>query len=193
MEISRVKFNELSFNEVPARSLIEAAATGAMTGLKIAAGLATVVLAFVGIIAMLNGILSGVGGWFGYGGISLQGIFGYILAPLAWMMGVDWQDATLAGSLIGQKLVVNEFVAYINFAPYLVETNALSGKTIAIISFALCGFANVGSIGVVVGTFSAVAPERTSEIARLGVRALIAATLSNLMSATIAGFFIGIG
>ncbi|QFS60794.1 hypothetical protein GAY20_11255 [Pantoea dispersa] len=90
-------------------------------------------------------------------------------------------------------MVVNEFVAYISFSPYLHQTGALDGKTIAIVSFALCGFANFGSIGVVVAAFSAVAPERTPEIARLGLRALIAATLSNLMSATIAGFFIGLG
>lgn len=192
-EASAVAFTDLSFSETPARSLIEAAAAGAITGLKIAAGLGTVVLAFVAIIAMVNGILGGIGGWFGYGQFSLQGIFGFVLAPLAWLMGVDWHHAALAGSLIGEKLAVNEFVAYLSFSPYLQDSGALDNKTVAIISFALCGFANFGSIGVVVGAFSAVAPERTSEIARLGMRALLAATLSNLMSATIAGFFIGIG
>lgn len=192
-EASAVAFTDLSFSETPARSLIEAAAAGAITGLKIAAGLGTVVLAFVAIIAMVNGILGGIGGWFGYGQFSLQGVFGFVLAPLAWLMGVDWHHAALAGSLIGEKLAVNEFVAYLSFSPYLQDSGALDNKTVAIISFALCGFANFGSIGVVVGAFSAVAPERTSEIARLGMRALLAATLSNLMSATIAGFFIGIG
>lgn len=192
-EASAVAFTDLSFSETPARSLIEAAAAGAITGLKIAAGLGTVVLAFVAIIAMVNGILGGIGGWFGYGQFSLQGVFGFVLAPLAWLMGVDWHHAALAGSLIGEKLAVNEFVAYLSFSPYLQDSGALDNKTVAIISFALCGFANFGSIGVVVGAFSAVAPERTSEIARLGMRALLAATLSNLMSATIAGFFIAIG
>jgi len=192
-EASAVAFTDLSFSETPARSLIEAAAAGAITGLKIAAGLGTVVLAFVAFIAMVNGILGGIGGWFGYGQFSLQGVFGFVLAPLAWLMGVDWHHAALAGSLIGEKLAVNEFVAYLSFSPYLQDSGALDNKTVAIISFALCGFANFGSIGVVVGAFSAVAPERTSEIARLGMRALLAATLSNLMSATIAGFFIGIG
>lgn len=192
-EASAVAFTDLSFSETPARSLIEAAAAGAITGLKIAAGLGTVVLAFVAIIAMVKGILGGIGGWFGYGQFSLQGVFGFVLAPLAWLMGVDWHHAALAGSLIGEKLAVNEFVAYLSFSPYLQDSGALDNKTVAIISFALCGFANFGSIGVVVGAFSAVAPERTSEIARLGMRALLAATLSNLMSATIAGFFIGIG
>ncbi|EFY8755028.1 NupC/NupG family nucleoside CNT transporter [Shigella boydii] len=190
-ESSQVSFNNLSFTETPPKSIIEAAATGAMTGLKIAAGVATVVMA-VAIIALINGIISGVGGWFGFAHASLESILGYLLAPLAWVMGVDWSDANLAGSLIGQKLAINEFVAYLNFSPYLQTGGTLDAKTVAIISFALCGFANFGSIGVVVGAFSAVAPHRAPEIAQLGLRALAAATLSNLMSATIAGFFIGL-
>ncbi|HCH38700.1 MULTISPECIES: NupC/NupG family nucleoside CNT transporter [Leclercia] len=191
-EASQVTFDNLSFSDTPPKSIIEAAATGAMTGLKIAAGVATVVMAFVAIIALLNGMLGGIGGWLGIESLSLEGLFGYALAPLAWLMGVEWQDATLAGSLIGQKLAINEFVAYLNFSPYLQTAGQLDVKTIAIISFALCGFANFGSIGVVVGAFSAVSPQRAPEIAQLGVRALVAATLSNLMSATIAGFFIGL-
>ncbi|EPB1968046.1 NupC/NupG family nucleoside CNT transporter [Escherichia coli] len=187
-ESSQVSFNNLSFTETPPKSIIEAAATGAMTGLKIAAGVATVVMAFVAIIALINGIIGGVGGWFGFEHASLESILGYLLAPLA----VDWSDANLAGSLIGQKLAINEFVAYLNFSPYLQTGGTLDAKTVAIISFALCGFANFGSIGVVVGAFSAVAPHRAPEIAQLGLRALAAATLSNLMSATIAGFFIGL-
>lgn len=112
--------------------------------------------------------------------------------PVGMDYGVDWSDANLAGSLIGQKLAINEFVAYLNFSPYLQTSGTLDVKTIAIISFALCGFANFGSIGVVVGAFSAISPKRAPEIAQLGLRALAAATLSNLMSATIAGFFIGL-
>lgn len=191
-EASQVSFDNLSFTETPPKSIIEAAASGAMTGLKIAAGVATVVMAFVAIIAMINGIIGGIGGWFDFGGATLEGIFGYALAPLAWLMGVDWSDAHLAGSLIGQKLAINEFVAYLHFSPWLQTAGQLDVKTIAIISFALCGFANFGSIGVVVGAFSAVSPRRAPEIAQLGLRALAAATLSNLMSATIAGFFIGL-
>ena len=180
-EPSQVTFENLSFSETPPKSFIEAAASGAMTGLKIAAG-----------VALINGIIGGIGGWFGFANASLESIFGYVLAPLAWIMGVDWSDANLAGSLIGQKLAINEFVAYLNFSPYLQTSGTLDVKTIAIISFALCGFANFGSIGVVVGAFSAISPKRAPEIAQLGLRALAAATLSNLMSATIAGFFIGL-
>ena len=191
-ESSQESFNNLSFTETPPKSIIEAAATGAMTGLKIAAGVATVVMAFVAIIALINGIIGGVGGWFGFEHASLESILGYLLDPLACVMGVDWSDANRSGSLIGQKLAINEFVAYLNFSPYLQTGGTLDAKTVAIISFALCGFANFGSIGVVVGAFSAVAPHRAPEIAQLGLRALAAATLSNLMSATIAGFFIGL-
>lgn len=190
-ESSQVTFDNLSFIETPPKSLIEAVASGAMTGTKIAVGVATVVMAFVAIIALINGIIGGVGDWFGFGDATLQSLLGYLLAPLAWLMGVDWSDATLAGSLIGQKLAINEFVAYLSFSPYLQAAGTLDVKTIAIVSFALCGFANFGSIGVVVGAFSAIAPQRASEIAQLGMRALAAATLSNLMSATIAGLFIG--
>ena len=191
-EESKVTFENLSFTDTPPKSVIEAVASGAMTGLKIAVGVATVVMTFVAIIALINGIIGGIGGWFGYGNITLEGIFGWILAPLAWIMGVDWADASLAGSLIGQKLAINEFVAYLNLSPYLQPGSTLDVKTTAIISFALCGFANFGSIGVVVGAFSAISPQRAPEIAQLGMRALAAATLSNLMRATIAGFFIGL-
>ena len=191
-EESKVTFENLSFTDTPPKSVIEAVASGAMTGLKIAVGVATVVMTFVAIIALINGIIGGIGGWFGYGNITLEGIFGWILAPLAWIMGVDWADASLAGSLIGQKLAINEFVAYLNLSPYLQPGSTLDVKTTAIISFALCGFANFGSIGVVVGAFSAISPQRAPEIAQLGMRALAAATLSTLMSAPIAGFFSGL-
>lgn len=193
-EASQVEFSQMSFSEKRPASVIEAAASGAMLGLKIAVGVATVVMAFVALIALINGIVGGVGGLFGWSGVSLESLLGYIFSPLAYIMGVSWDNSALAGGLIGQKLAINEFVAYVNFSPYLKDAaGVLDPKTIAVISFALCGFANFGSIAVVVGAFSAVAPERASDIARLGLRALLAATLSNLMSATIAGLFIGLG
>ncbi|KAA0262416.1 NupC/NupG family nucleoside CNT transporter [Hafnia alvei] len=193
-EESQVEFSQMSFSDKRPASVIEAAASGAMLGLKIAVGVATVVMAFVALIALINGIIGGIGGLFGWSGVSLESLLGYIFSPLAYIMGVSWDNSALAGGLIGQKLAINEFVAYVNFSPYLKDAaGALDSKTIAVISFALCGFANFGSIAVVVGAFSAVAPERASDIARLGLRALLAATLSNLMSATIAGLFIGLG
>lgn len=193
-EESQVEFSQMSFSDKRPASVIEAAASGAMLGLKIAVGVATVVMAFVALIALINGIIGGIGGLFGWSGVSLESLLGYIFSPLAYIMGVSWDNSALAGGLIGQKLAINEFVAYVNFSPYLKDAaGALDPKTIAVISFALCGFANFGSIAVVVGAFSAVAPERASDIACLGLRALLAATLSNLMSATIAGLFIGLG
>ncbi|MDC9594673.1 nucleoside transporter C-terminal domain-containing protein [Xenorhabdus sp. IM139775] len=190
LEPSQVRFEQISFSDKRPASIIEAAAGGAMLGLKIAVGVATVVMTFVALIALINGFIGGFGAMFGWQGVSLQSLFGYLFSPLAYIMGVNWEHADLAGSLIGQKLAINEFVAYVNFSPYLNNPAVvLDTKTIAVISFALCGFANFGSIAVVVGAFIAVVPERTSEIALLGFRALLAATLSNLMSATIAGMF----
>ena len=189
-EESSVTFDNLEFSETPAKTIIEAMANGALTGLKIAVGVATVVMTFVAMIALLNGIVGGIAAWYGYDHVTIQGLLGYVFAPLAYIMGVDWHDAFVAGSLIGEKLVINEFVAYLDLAELMKTAQAIDPKTAAIVSFALCGFANFGSIGVVIGAFSAVAPQRTSLIAQLGIRALFAATLSNLMSATIAGLFL---
>jgi len=151
-------------------------------------------IAFVAIIALLNGIVGGVGGLLGMPDLSLQKILGWLFSPLAWLIGASWADAQTAGSFIGQKLVVNEFVAYSEFTNYIKDAAnpVLNAKTQAIISFALCGFANLSSIAILVGGLSIMAPKRRGDIAKLGVRALIAGTLSNLMSATIAGLFIGL-
>jgi putative pseudouridine transporter len=163
-----------------------------MTGLKIAAGVATVVMAFVAIIALLNGIIGGMGGWFGYGHATLEGIFGFLLAPLAWIMGVDWSDATLAGSLIGQKLAINEFVAYLNFSPYL-QAGGNAGREnrcdhlVRAVRFRQLWLDWRGCRGVFGHFTAARAGNRPAWAARPG-----GGTLSNLMSATIAGFFIGL-
>lgn len=174
-------------------NVIDAAAGGAVTGAQIAIAVGASLLAFVGLIALINGIIGGVGGWFGYGDLSLQQLLGWLFAPLAYAIGVPWGEATIAGSLIGQKVVVNEFVAYAAFMDFLKPESGvmLSAKTQAIIAFALCGFANLGSIAVLVGGLSIMAPTRRGDVARLGFKAVIAGTLSNLMSAVIAGLFIG--
>ncbi|CDL81822.1 NupC/NupG family nucleoside CNT transporter [Xenorhabdus szentirmaii] len=192
-EPSQVQFDHISFSEKRPTSIIEAAANGAMLGLKIAVAVGAVVMAFIAIIAMINGIIGSIGHLFGLTGISLERLFGYLFSPLAYLMGVSGEQTELVGSLIGQKLAINEFVAYKNFSVFLKDpTILLDAKTIAVISFALCSFANFGSIAVVVGAFIAVAPQKASDIAQLGLRALLAATLSNLMSATIAGLFISL-
>ena len=148
----------------------------------------------MGLIALVNGLFSGVGGWFDFPELTLELILGYVFAPLAFLIGVPWSEAIVAGSFIGQKLIVNEFVAYLNFAPYLAEGAelVLSEKTKAIVSFALCGFANLSSIAILLGGLGSLAPSRRQDIARFGLKAVLAATLSNLMSATIAGLFLSL-
>ncbi|MGF1764721.1 NupC/NupG family nucleoside CNT transporter [Aliivibrio kagoshimensis] len=180
-------------------NIIDAAATGASNGVKLAIEVGGMLLAFVGLVALLNGMLGGVGGWFGFDELSLQLILGYLFSPVAWLMGVPWNEATLAGSFIGQKIVINEFFAYINLAPYLsgdLLVNAtglpMSERTQVIVSFALCGFANFGTVAIAIGGIGGMLPERRSEIASLGFKALIAGILSNLMGATIAGLFFGL-
>ena len=175
-------------------NVIDAAAGGAVTGAQIAIAVGASLLAFVALISLVNGMIGGVGGWFGYGGLTLQTMLGWLFSPLAWAIGVPWSEAGIAGSLIGQKVVVNEFVAYAEFVKYLAPESAvqLSDTTKAIISFALCGFANLGSIAVLMGGLSIIAPSRRKDVAQLGFKAVVAGSLSNLMSAVIAGLFIGL-
>jgi concentrative nucleoside transporter, CNT family len=170
----------------PHTNVIDAAAAGASSGMQLALNVGAMLLAFVGLIALINGILGGVGSWAGLENLTLQGIFGYIFQPLAFMLGVPWEEARQAGSFIGQKLVINEFVAYLDFAQVKDE---LSEHTQVIVTIALCGFANFSSIAILLGGLGGMAPERRSDIAELGLKALLAATLANLMSAAIAGVF----
>ncbi len=173
-------------------NVLEAMAGGASAGMQLALNVGAMLIAFVGLIALVNGILGGVGGWFGYGDLTLQSIFGWIFKPLAYLIGVSWDESAIAGQMIGMKLAVNEFVGYLEFAKYLQPDTAvvLSEKTKAIITFALCGFANFSSIAILIGGIGGMAPNRRGDVARLGLKAVVAGTLANLMSATIAGLFI---
>ncbi len=181
-------------------NVLDAAASGAASGMQLALNVGAMLLAFVALIALLNGMLSGIGGWFDYPQLSLQLILGWVFSPLAWLIGVPWNEAMVAGSFIGQKVIINEFVAYLNFAPYLVDDatvsanglQVLSTHTKAIISFALCGFANLSSIAILIGGLGSMAPSRRHDVAQLGLKAVAAGTLSNLMSATIAGIFLSL-
>ena len=178
----------------------DSAAGGASVGLQLALNVGAMLLAFIGLIALINGILGGIGGWFGMENLTLELLLGWIFAPLAFIIGVPWEEATIAGSFIGQKTVVNEFVAYLNFVPYIGDNaqiveatgQVMSEKTQAIIAFALCGFANLSSIAILLGGLGGIAPGRRHDIARMGVKAVAAGTLSNLMAATIAGFCISL-
>ncbi|HDL6085036.1 TPA: NupC/NupG family nucleoside CNT transporter, partial [Mannheimia haemolytica] len=180
--------------EKPA-NILDAAASGASSGMQLALNVGAMLIAFVALIALVNGILGGIGGWFGYDTLNLGQIFGWVFKPLAWVIGVPWEEAEIAGQMIGLKLAVNEFVGYLEFAKYLApeSTVHLTDKTVAIITFALCGFANFSSIAILIGGIGAMAPSRRGDIARLGIKAVIAGSLANLMSATIAGLFIGLG
>ncbi|MGB2229158.1 MAG: NupC/NupG family nucleoside CNT transporter [Flavobacteriales bacterium] len=176
-------------------NVIDAAASGASSGLQLALNVGAMLLAFVALIALLNGVLGGIGEWVGRPDLTLELMLGWAFSPLAFLLGVPWSEAVTAGSFIGQKLVVNEFVAYLNLAPYLVEdaVGALSPKTAAIVSFALCGFANLSSIAILLGGLGGMAPSRRKDIAKFGLLAVMAGTMSNLMSGTIAGLFVALG
>ena len=194
----RDSFSDIESDDKPA-NVIDAAALGVSNGLQLALNVGAMLLAFIALIALLNGILAWVGNWFGFAHLSLQLILGHVFAPLAFVLGVPWSEAMVAGSFIGEKLVLNEFVAYVDFAAYLDPVQAaakgiqvLSGPTQVIVTFALCGFANLSSIGILLGSLGVMAPSRRQDIARLGLRAVIAGTLSNLMSAALAGVFISL-
>ena len=182
-------------NDEKPSNVIEAAAVGTFSGLQLAMNVGAMLLTFIALIAMLNGIIGWGAGLLGFEGVTIQSLLGYVFQPLAWIIGVPWEQSQVAGSLIGQKLVVNEFVAYVDFLKYLSpeSTVQLDAKTVAIITFALCGFANFSSIGILIGGIGGMAPNRRTDVARLGLKAVLAGSLSNLMSGAIAGLFIGIG
>ncbi len=197
----RVDATDLVAEDERPANIIDAAASGASSGMQLALNVGAMLLAFIALIALINGILGGIGGWFDYPQLSLELLLGWLFAPIAFLIGVPWSEATVAGSFIGQKIVVNEFVAFMNFGEYMkadaevlaAGKQVLSDHTKAIISFALCGFANLSSVAILLGGLGGMAPSRRSEVARLGMKAVMAGTLSNLMSATIAGFFLTLG
>jgi CNT family concentrative nucleoside transporter len=170
-------------------NVIDAAASGAASGLKLAVNVGAMLLAFIALIALLNTIVGGISGLFGYDNITIEFILGYVFAPFAFIIGVPVNEMLQAGSFIGQKIVVNEFFAYVNFVEI---KDTLSPVTQAIVTFALCGFANLSSIAILLGGIGSMAPSRRRDIAKLGMHAMMAATLANLMSAAIAGVFISL-
>ncbi|CAH6846286.1 putative pseudouridine transporter [Vibrio chagasii] len=170
--------------EIPrATNVVEAMADGAMSGLRIAVAVGATLLAFISVIAMLNGLLGIVGGWFGVH-LSFELILGYVFAPVAWLIGVPWSEAIVAGSLIGNKIVVNEFVAFIQLMD---AKEVLSEHSQAIVTFALCGFANISTMAILIGGLGSLVPERRSFISQYGFKAICAGVFANLMSAAIAG------
>ena len=172
--------------EKPA-NIIMAAAQGAQTGVKLAVAVGAMVLAFVALVALANGILGGIGGWFGQPDLSFQQIVGYVFAPIMFLLGVPWNEAIQAGGLFGSKIVLNEFVAFIDLGKA-----TLSPVTVGIVTFALCGFANFSSIAIQMAVTGGLAPNQRPMIAKLGLKALAAGSLSNLMSAALAGLFLSL-
>ena len=180
-------YDHIELDKADQSNVIDALASGAMNGMKVAVAVGTMLIAFVSVIAMVNTGLESLGDTFGFAGITLQAIFGYLFSPLAWLIGIPSDEVLMAGSYIGQKIVMNEFVAFIDF----VENKALlSEHSQVIITFALCGFANIGSIAIQLGSIGVIAPERRADVANLGLKAVAAGTLANLMSACLAGIFI---
>ncbi|CAA9531201.1 MAG: Nucleoside permease [uncultured Sphingomonas sp.] len=175
--------------EKPA-NIIMAAAQGAQTGVKLAVAVGAMVLAFVALVALANGLLGGIGGWFGAPSLSFQQLVGYVFQPFMFLIGVPWNEAGVAGGLFGTKIVLNEFVAFIDLGNAAGPAAALTERSRAIVTFALCGFANFSSIAIQMAVTGGLAPNQRPVIARLGIRALIAGSLANLMSAALAGIMI---
>ncbi|GAA7762035.1 NupC/NupG family nucleoside CNT transporter [Helicobacter pylori] len=173
---------------------IEAIANGASTGLNLALHVGAMLLAFVGMLALINGLLGVVGGFLGMEHLSLGLVLGTLLKPLAFMLGIPWSQAGIAGEIIGIKIALNEFVGYMQLLPYLGDNPPLilSEKTKAIITFALCGFANLSSVAMLIGGLGSLVPKKKDLIIRFALKAVLVGTLSNFMSATIAGLFIGL-
>ncbi|WP_369026846.1 NupC/NupG family nucleoside CNT transporter [Qipengyuania sp. RANM35] len=169
-------------------NLIEAAAQGTQTGVKLAVAVGAMVMVFVALVALANGILGGIGGWFGYPDVSFQQLLGFVFAPVMFLIGIPWDQAGAAGGLFGTKIVLNEFVAFIELGA--MDGSALPERSRAIVTFALCGFANFSSIAIQMAVTGGLAPNQRPVIAKLGLRALAAGSLANLMSAALAGLFL---
>ncbi|MCP4872707.1 MAG: NupC/NupG family nucleoside CNT transporter [Proteobacteria bacterium] len=169
-------------------NVVDAAARGAGDGMKLALNVGAMLLAFIALVAMANGILGGIGGLVGLDGLTLQSLVGYIFWPLAWAMGVPAAECTAVGQLLGVKTILNEFVAYLELRTVAPD---LSYRSMVIVTYALCGFANLGSIGIQLGGIGGIAPARRSDLARIGLRTMIAGTLAAFLTANIAGTLVG--
>jgi CNT family concentrative nucleoside transporter len=169
-------------------NVIDATARGAIAGGRIAVIVGCLLIAFIALIALANGLLGGVGEWFGADDLTFQKVLGWAFAPVAWLIGVPWDEAAKAGTYIGEKTVLNEFVAYSDFGP---DIDSLSDQTVVVVTFALAGFANFASIAIQIGAIGGLAPDRRGEVARFGLKALLAGSLVNLANAAIAGVVAG--
>ena len=185
-KISSRQHEKLEMEKSQHKNVILAAASGTTDGLRLAANIGAMLIAFVALIAMVNGLVGWVAGWFGYD-LTLQSILGWIFSPLMYLLSVPWEEAQAAGALFGEKLILNEFVAFSHLNDYLA---GMSSRTIAIVTFSLCGFANLSSIAILLGGLGVLVPEKRDLIGQLGMKAVLAGSLSNLMSAALAGILL---
>ncbi|MBW2371929.1 MAG: NupC/NupG family nucleoside CNT transporter [Deltaproteobacteria bacterium] len=175
--------------ERTAINAIDAAAQGALAGLRLAGYVGALLIAFVALIALLNDLLGGLGGFVGVPDLTLQGLLGVLLAPLAWLMGVPWHDAQQVGALLGVKTILNEFIAYQELAN-AIESGSLAPRSAVIASYALCGFANFGSLAILLGGIGGLAPSRRADVAQLGLRCILSGSLATFMTACVAGMLL---
>ncbi len=187
-EESKVDADVRAVRDEVSENAIDATARGALNGGKIAVIVGCLLIAFISLIALANGLLGGVGEIFGYDDLTFQKVLGWVFAPIAWLIGVPWDEAAQAGTYLGEKTVLNEFVAYADFGP---DVPNLSEQTVVVVTFALAGFANFSSIAIQIGAIGGLAPERRGDVAALGLKALLAGSMVNLANAAIAGVVAG--
>ncbi len=187
IESAKEDDEHLKMEDSPHVNVILAAAVGAKDGLMLAVNIGAMLIAFIALIALFNGIVGGIAGLFGFEDLTLQKILGWIFSPIMYVLSVPWAEAQAAGSLFGEKLILNEFVAYSHLNEYLA---GMSERTHAVVTFSLCGFANLSSIAILLGGLGSLIPEKKELIARFGLRAVAAGSLSNLMSAALAGLLL---
>jgi CNT family concentrative nucleoside transporter len=172
-----------------AANVIDAAARGAIDGLRLAAYVGAMLVAFVALVAMLNDAVATLGGWVGRPDLTLQTLLGLPFVPLVWLMGVPWSDAVQLGGVMGVKTVLNEFIGYQELRE-LMDAGAVSRRSAVITSYALCGFANFGSLAILLGGVGSLAPARRGDLARLGLRSILGGTLATLMTGCVAGLLL---
>ena len=186
---SETKGEEILEIKSPYTNAIDAATNGALEGLKLSLNVGAMLIAILGLVALINGILGAIGQPLGLSSLSLELIFSYLLAPVAWLMGVPWQDCLQVGILLGKKTILNEFIAYLDLKNLMAE-NTISPRSQIIATYALCGFSNLGTIGIQIGGISAIAPNRQQDLAKLGLRTMIAGSLACFLTACIAGLLL---
>ncbi|MEH1914838.1 NupC/NupG family nucleoside CNT transporter [Nostoc sp.] len=188
-EVSETAGKAKAYIETNYVNVIDAATTGAIDGVKLAVNIGVMIIAFLGLLAALNALLGWLGAFVGLQQLSLQWILSFLMAPVAWLMGVPWADCRQVGALLGTKTILNEFIAFLDLKA-LIESGKISQRAVIITTYALCNFANIGSIGITIGGIAGIAPNRQHDLARMGVRSMIGGLLAGFITACIAGVLI---